>query len=273
MSQHKLLQLIDQVKPNLQPLNTHYMAQFSVAERQDYATMLAAIITGAGTVTEAQSRLFGMLLTSMELENEVANYYKMAQEIDVDYLTLFFKKYRDTDVLNANIFDGLCLHLLDDNKEVNQLLLSEYFSISDVDIEVITLFNIMIKVVIDINNNILGFLYDRNICFELICNHIESEQSLLSSSEKECLLIKLDSINFGFGKKLAYEKTGKDINNISDIFLDISFSDVKLELVIEQHKYVREIEVQLNLPFKIFFKNRDYLSAWSEFFKDLEVKK
>ena len=80
MSQHKLLQLIDQAKPNLQPLNTHYMAQFSVAERQDYATMLAAIITGAGTVTEAQSRLFGMLLTSMELENEVAFYYNLAAD-------------------------------------------------------------------------------------------------------------------------------------------------------------------------------------------------
>ncbi len=55
MSQHKLLQLIDQAKPNLQPLNTHYMAQFSIAERQDYAIMLAAVITGTGTVTEAQS--------------------------------------------------------------------------------------------------------------------------------------------------------------------------------------------------------------------------
>ena len=112
MSQHKLLQLIDQAKPNLQPLNTHYMAQFSVAERQDYATMLAAVITGTGTVTEAQSRLFGMLLTSMELDRDVASYYKLAMDLDENKLCEFVVSFRDSNKSKSFIFDSSILMFL-----------------------------------------------------------------------------------------------------------------------------------------------------------------
>ncbi|MCG3844857.1 hypothetical protein [Photobacterium damselae] len=120
MSQHKLLQLIDQAKPNLQPLNTHYMAQFSVAERQDYATMLAAVITGTGTVTEAQSRLFGMLLTSMELDNDVAFYYNLAMDVSEKNIISIVKNKKE--VKNSLFFESFLLSYFSQNGINNELL-------------------------------------------------------------------------------------------------------------------------------------------------------
>ncbi|MCD9548981.1 hypothetical protein GLP21_10085 [Photobacterium carnosum] len=124
MSQHKLLQLIDQAKPNLQPLNTHYMAQFSVAERQDYATMLAAVITGTGTVTEVQSRLFGMLLTSMELENEVAFYYNLAADFSEKNVISIVENKKE--VKNSLFFESFLLSYFSENG-VNKELINNLY--------------------------------------------------------------------------------------------------------------------------------------------------
>ncbi|WP_318498001.1 hypothetical protein [Photobacterium leiognathi] len=276
MSQHKLLQLIDQTKPNLQPLNTHYMAQFSIAERQDYAIMLAAVITGTGTVTEAQSRLFGMLLSSMELDNDVASYYKLAQDIDVNYLNEIINNFSNGFVGKSLVFDVLVISSLTNNN-LNKLL-SE------------------IVMVLNVNN-----LSEVKECFNFLCgslkktSHITEAHSKTYIISKEQFLFRLKSKIYNKQYKVLERDFFKE-NNIDFFYdgekVDVLFEDNSFSTTIRKNcKFVVNInalnKAGFNIDGKYNFlldsgertvKRNIYMipiefSAWSEFFKVPEVKK
>ena len=69
ISSASLLQKLDQIKPDLKPLPTHYIASQDQHTRELYATMLAAVMLAKGQVTEPETRLFGMLLQSMNIKS------------------------------------------------------------------------------------------------------------------------------------------------------------------------------------------------------------
>ena len=109
MTQHHLLRLLDQAKPHLQPLDSHFMTTKSMAEREEYATLLAAVVTGTGSITEAQSRLFSMLLKSMSVKHNIAYYYNQAQQLNEKALTTFIKKYAGSEIAESLFFDLVVL--------------------------------------------------------------------------------------------------------------------------------------------------------------------
>lgn len=294
MSQHKLLQLIDQVKPNLQPLNTHYMAQFSVAERQDYATMLAAVITGTGTVTEAQSRLFGMLLTAMELENEVANYYQLAQELNSGFIERYVLENKRTNKANVLLFDSSILCYLGSQSDNQSTLLNSINSLFGVDDYVLMFCNVLIHNDLSYVNEYVCLtldkdeLYDdyfnvKNEDYKEYCNRkgrsyefpskeqffnnynidIKSEDCYLTEKFNQSLNI--DNLIFvGDYNESSYYLIAKDKQNHSRFFWGIGMFNI-IDGFTVQYKS--------NVTPKIYIDFKNEFSAWTEFFKDLEVKK
>ncbi|HIF9249779.1 TPA: hypothetical protein ACX6RB_000846 [Photobacterium damselae] len=274
MSQHKLLQLIDQAKPNLQPLNIHYMAQFSVAERQDYATMLAAVITGTGTVTEAQSRLFGMLLTSMELDDNIASYYKLAQELDFKTLVLIIEGFARKEVSNSLIFDMLVISVLCDFD--SDLLNSEIVTVLEV--------RDLIKV-----KKYIGYLFGNYERFE---NEKEKINVFILNKEQFLFRLKskiqnsqykaLDRDIFKYNK-IDFIHDGKKVKISFDDYRVSKSNNAKFKVNIEACNKASfninglyDFLLDCHIEQKVINKNITVpieFSAWSEFFKDLEVKK
>ncbi|MGR5241419.1 hypothetical protein ACPV36_11045 [Photobacterium damselae] len=261
MSQHKLLQLIDQAKPNLQPLNTHYMAQFSVAERQDYATMLAAVITGTGTVTEAQSRLFGMLLSSMELDNDVASYYKSAQELN----SVFIEKYISNNNIK-NVFDSLLF-------DMNILL----FLTQECNAELLSNLSLLFKVDANKHSYYINSLIGHNENHVVVVNY----NILRNKIEKQCRVDDVCQLfnNKIYDRKVFSENYGKKVHVLKSFDKSKSFKtihDYKINVkfnnrnITENRMFIIYCDVLL---FKEKIQVPDYLNAWTEFFKDLEVKK
>lgn len=81
-----LLQALDRIKPELKPLPQHFITSQDQHTRELYATLLAAVLLSDGQVSEPQSRLFGMLLQSMQLEPVPARFFELAQQLDAGQL-------------------------------------------------------------------------------------------------------------------------------------------------------------------------------------------
>lgn len=81
-----LLQALDRIKPDLKPLPQHFITCQDQHTRELYATLLAAVLLSDGQVSEPQSRLFGMLLQSMQLEPVPARFFELAQQLDAGQL-------------------------------------------------------------------------------------------------------------------------------------------------------------------------------------------
>ncbi|MBS4711039.1 MULTISPECIES: hypothetical protein [Aeromonas] len=110
MSKSSLLDMLDQVRPELEPLDPHYMAQQAELEQNRYLTLLVANLLEERTISEAQSRLLDMLLTSMAVKHPVNFYLKQAAALNRDELkeTIIFLK-KDEQASNSYIFDLMIL--------------------------------------------------------------------------------------------------------------------------------------------------------------------
>ena len=77
-----LLEKLDAIMPELQPLAPHCMASADLHSREHYAMLLAALLQTGNTVSEAQSRVFSMLLASMQLPGTPAKYLQWAANVE-----------------------------------------------------------------------------------------------------------------------------------------------------------------------------------------------
>ena len=82
MSKPSLFDMLDQVRPDLEPLAPHFMADKELVEKERYLTLLAANLLEEGGLTEPQVRLFEMLLRSMKIERPLAFYLQQVAKLD-----------------------------------------------------------------------------------------------------------------------------------------------------------------------------------------------
>lgn len=126
-----LLQKLDRMKPELKPLPTHYIASQDQHTRELYATMLAAVLLAKGQVSEPETRLFGMLLQSMQIEATTAKFFELAQQIDEKQLKRFFTDV--SKVKDSFLIDSIVLARLSDELSEDQShLFAEMFDILNV---------------------------------------------------------------------------------------------------------------------------------------------
>lgn len=109
LSTSKLLNEIDQLKPERYPLPAHFAMKADSHAREIYAVFLAGVLLSGAHISDNQSRLFQMLLTSLSLENSQASLYERAKEIDQDLLREFFRITDEHDLAQSFIVDAAVL--------------------------------------------------------------------------------------------------------------------------------------------------------------------
>lgn len=110
MRKTPLLDLLDQIRPELEPLDAHYMTNKEPVTKDRYLTLLAANFLDDGGLNEAQSRLFDMLLASMAVKQSSVFYLQQAASLDsveLKEIITFLKK--DEQAGNAYLFDWMVL--------------------------------------------------------------------------------------------------------------------------------------------------------------------
>jgi hypothetical protein len=109
----KLLQDLDALRLERLPLPLHFANCGDEHSRETYATLLAALLLANGAVSDNQSRLFKLLLSSLQLGQIQARLFEQAQALNQDKLREFFRVI-DSHQLAASFFlDALVLCRLD----------------------------------------------------------------------------------------------------------------------------------------------------------------
>ena len=109
----KLLSDLDALKLERLPLPMHFVSQCDEHGRETYATLLAALLLANGAVSENQSRLFKMLLSSLQLGQIQARLYEQAQALNQDKLREFFRVVDNHRLAHSFFMDALVLCRLD----------------------------------------------------------------------------------------------------------------------------------------------------------------
>ena len=122
----KLLSDLDALKLERLPLPLHFASQCDEHGRETYATLLAALLLANGAVSENQSRLFKMLLSSLQLGQIQARLYEQAQSLNQDKLREFFRVVDNHRLAHSFFMDALVLCRLDHSLvEAQHQILSE----------------------------------------------------------------------------------------------------------------------------------------------------
>jgi hypothetical protein len=110
MNKTPLLVMLDKIRPELEPLASHYLIEQENIAKNRYLTLLAANMLELGGPSEVQIRLFEMLLVSMKAEFPANFYLQQATSLDSSELKeiISFMKI-DEGVSNAYLFDLIVL--------------------------------------------------------------------------------------------------------------------------------------------------------------------
>lgn len=86
VSMPQLLRELDDIKPTMQTLPPHFATGCDAHVRERYASLLATVLLGQGRISEPQSRLFRLLLASLELADAQARLFEQAPGTNQDIL-------------------------------------------------------------------------------------------------------------------------------------------------------------------------------------------
>ena len=138
----RLLREADALKPEFFPLRAHYAASCDQHTRETYATLLAALLLSDGTISAAESRLFGMLLTALELGHIQVRLFEQAHTLSQNSLREFFRLVKTEELAQCFVLDALILCRLDGPlSEGQSKLLSElveFLQLAEDDLPVLT---------------------------------------------------------------------------------------------------------------------------------------
>lgn len=104
----QLSKLMDQVRPELEPLAAHTLTKKELVVKERYLVLLLASLLEHGALTEPQSRLLEMLLASVQGVQSLVFYTQQAAELDKHALRASLEMLKkDKALSNALIFDLL----------------------------------------------------------------------------------------------------------------------------------------------------------------------
>ena len=125
---------IEQLK--LKPLPKHIIASLPILLRQNYALLLAALLSAQPSISETQTRLTCLLLDALELGDIRGTLFAQARKLDEETPVKAARLIRDAGLARHLLVDALVLLRLDlplDDELAG--LISEFSSFLDVDAE------------------------------------------------------------------------------------------------------------------------------------------
>lgn len=256
----KLIQALDRLKPELQPLPAHYAATHDAHTREIYATVLAAVLMAKGEVKESESRLFNMLLQSLGLGGQAAKFLNQASELDADGLRNFFRTITTDDLKSAFLVDTLILSRIDSPMGDSQCQLVS---------EIIDAFNSQNKVKLAslIASKVLGFPVDIK---ELGTLH--SIKVTENYSEHKEYRKKVARLRYNVGSLIGKNENLIDMKyygyyegRVSNITGNYNGAQVPVEGILLNYAVSVDSEFKHGDVIAYIFNTPSYAAVWNEF--------
>lgn len=135
-----LVRDIDKAAARLIPLSNHYAASQDKHVREQYAVMLAAVLSTEEKVSETKTRLLEMLVQSLKLKISLASLFKQAQQLNTDSVFIALHLLKKQDIWLSFYLDAIIIMRLDAPiSEAQEDLLSLFLQAFDAPDEVVSL--------------------------------------------------------------------------------------------------------------------------------------
>ncbi|MDA0696737.1 MAG: hypothetical protein O2793_10005, partial [Proteobacteria bacterium] len=137
MSLHNLLQNMDKVKLDQNPLPSHYIFDLPETEKDSYlSTLVASAILLDTNISENKNRLFNLFLEACHTKSNKAKLFDLAQKIDADTIKNFIR-FASEQSFKYSFFVDLIVFLRLDSQvnQEQQDVLNQWVSLLDIDEE------------------------------------------------------------------------------------------------------------------------------------------
>lgn len=97
--------LVSAARVQLEPLDAHFIADHDAAMKDDYLTLLAALLLEKGALSEAQVRLIMMLIAAIRPAFPLAHYLQQSAKLDSEGLVRIVRHLGQNKAAQALLFD------------------------------------------------------------------------------------------------------------------------------------------------------------------------
>ncbi len=97
--------LVSAARVELEPLDAHFIADHDAAMKDDYLTLLAALLLEKGALSEAQVRLIMMLIAAIRPAFPLAHYLQQSAKLDSEGLARIVRHLGQNKAAQALLFD------------------------------------------------------------------------------------------------------------------------------------------------------------------------
>lgn len=97
--------LVSAARVELEPLDAHFIADHDAAMKDDYLTLLAALLLEKGALSEAQVRLIMMLIAAIRPAFPLAHYLQQSAKLDSEGLVRIVRHLGQNKAAQALLFD------------------------------------------------------------------------------------------------------------------------------------------------------------------------
>lgn len=97
--------LVSAARVELEPLDAHFIADHDAAMKDDYLTLLAALLLEKGALSEAQVRLIMMLIAAIRPAFPLAHYLQQSAKLDSEGLARIVRNLGQNKAAQALLFD------------------------------------------------------------------------------------------------------------------------------------------------------------------------
>ena len=137
MSLHNLLQNMDKVKLDQNPLPSHYICDLPDTEKDSYlSTLVASAILLDTNISENKNRLFNLFLEACHTKSNKGKLFDLAQKIDSDSIKNFIRFASEQSFKHSFFVDLIIFLRLDSQiNQEQQHVLNQWVSLLDIDEE------------------------------------------------------------------------------------------------------------------------------------------
>ncbi|MFG0748284.1 hypothetical protein [Acinetobacter ursingii] len=140
MNLHNLLQNMDKVKLDQNPLPSHYICDLPDTEKDSYlSTLVASAILLDTNISENKNRLFNLFLEACHTKSNKGKLFDLAQKIDSDSIKNFIRFASEQSFKHSFFVDLIIFLRLDSQiNQEQQDVLNQWVSLLDIDEEQVT---------------------------------------------------------------------------------------------------------------------------------------
>lgn len=249
MNLHNLLQNMDKVKLDQNPLPSHYICDLPETEKDSYlSTLVASAILLDTNISENKNRLFNLFLKACHAKSNKAKLFDLAQKVDADAIKNFIRFASEQNFKHSFFVDLIVFLRLDSQiNQEQQDVLNQWVSLLDIDAE-------QVSACMYIACNVLGLKHQNILKNTFPIEEVKVWQGFSAQRLDATILQKgLTSGYWYLDEDINIHKNWKVENSIIEFRNNSSLiSDNETKILINNMKFINpklvfnEVEVNIN---------------------------